>query len=310
MNLPEELQFIRNGFLPQKTTDARLDGKVCVISGTTSGVGYEAAKQLAAGRAHLVMICRNEEKAHIVKKDLEHNFNAQVDCFIADYKRLSEIRWVGKEISKKYPKIYALINNAGVFNKSRHLTPDGNEEVFAVIHLASFLLTSLLIPNLKDGSPSRIIDISSEAHRFGGLNIKDLNWKKRPYVGLWAYGAAKIAQILTMQKMALQLNGSGVTVNAMHPGAVRTNIGMNNNIFYRFYSRYILYWFLKEPKTSGESIYYLTAAPEMEAVTGKFFNQTIEEKPAWYTVRPNLKQKVWEMSENLIQSIYEGDEDV
>jgi retinol dehydrogenase 13 len=310
MKLPEELQFMQNGFLPQKTSKARLDGKVCVISGTTSGVGYEAAKQLAAGGAHLVMICRNEEKALKVKNELENTFNARVDFFIADYKILSEVRRAGEDISKQYPKIHALINNAGVFNKSRHLTPDGNEEVFGVIHLASFLLTSLLIPNLKDGAPSRIIDISSEAHRFGGLNIRDLNWKKRPYVGLWAYGAAKIAQILTMQEMAEQLEGSGVTVNAMHPGAVRTNIGMNNNIFYRFYSQYILRWFLKEAKSSGESIYYLTAAPEIESVTGKFFNQTIEEKPAWYTIRPNLKQKVWDLSETLIHSINEGDKNV
>lgn len=310
MNLPEELQFIQNGFLPQKTTDARLDGKVCVISGTTSGIGYEAAKQLAAGGAHLIMICRNEEKAQTVKKVLEHEYNAQVEFFIADYKRLSEVRRVGEEISKNYPKIYALINNAGIFNKSHHLTPDGNEEVFGVIHLASFLLTSLLLKNLKNGSPSRIIDINSEAHRFGGLNINDLNWSKRPYIGLLAYGAAKIAQIHTMQEMAERLEGSGVTVNAMHPGAVLTNIGMNNNIFYRMYSRFILRWFLKDPTISGKAIYYLTAARKMETVTGKFFNQTIEEKPAWYTVKPSLRQKVWELSENLIQPINEGGYDV
>jgi retinol dehydrogenase-13 len=276
MRLPVELQFIQNSFMPQKTTTARLDGKVCVISGTTSGVGYEAAKQLAHGGAHLVMICRNKEKAIKVQEELKRGFGAQVDIFLADFKKLYDVRIVADKISSKYPRIHILINNAGVFNKRRQLTPDGNEMVFGIIHLASFLLTNLLIENLKKGAPARVIDINSEAHRFGGLNIHDLDWSKRPYIGLWAYGAAKIAQLHTALKLSEQLKYSGVTVNAMHPGAVRTNIGMNNNIFYRLYSRFILRWFLKDPAISGKSIYYLAATPELENVTGKFFNQTIE----------------------------------
>ena len=161
-------------------------------------------------------------------------------------------------------------------------------------------MTKILLPNLKSGSPSRVIDINSEAHRFGGLNIRDLTWAKRPYIGLRGYGAAKTAQLLTILEYAMRFDDSGVTFNAMHPGAVRTEIGMNNGLLYRLYNRYILHWFLKDPVLSGEAIYYLAAAPELDRISGKFFNQTIEEKPAPYTINPELSEKIWTISEELI----------
>jgi NAD(P)-dependent dehydrogenase (short-subunit alcohol dehydrogenase family) len=305
MRLPEELQFIQNSMMPQKSTSARIDGKICVVTGATSGVGYVAAKHLAQGGAHIVIVCRNAAKACRVQDDLADQYGAKVDFFIADFDRLSEVSRTAKEIAAKYPKIHVLINNAGLFNKRRHLTPDGNEEVFQVIHLASFLISKILLPNLQAGTPSRVIDINSEAHRFGGLNIHDLNWAKRPYIGLRGYGAAKIAQLLTMQEFARKLDGSGVTVNAMHPGAVRSEIGMNNGLLYRLYSKYILRLFLEDPSISGEAIYYLAAAPEMGGVSGRFFNQTIEEKPASYVVNQALGEKIWEISENLIAPFLE-----
>jgi NAD(P)-dependent dehydrogenase (short-subunit alcohol dehydrogenase family) len=276
-----------------------------VVTGATSGVGYVAAKHLAQGGAHIVIVCRNAAKACRVQDDLADQYGAKVDFFIADFDRLSEVSRTAKEIAAKYPKIHVLINNAGLFNKRRRLTPDGNEEVFQVIHLASFLISKILLPNLQAGTPSRVIDINSEAHRFGGLNIHDLNWAKRPYIGLRGYGAAKIAQLLTMQEFARKLDGSGVTVNAMHPGAVRSEIGMNNGLLYRLYSKYILRLFLEDPSISGEAIYYLAAAPEMGGVSGRFFNQTIEEKPASYVVNQALGEKIWEISENLIAPFLE-----
>jgi retinol dehydrogenase-13 len=299
MKFPEELQFIPNSVAAQKSTKARLDGKVSVITGATSGIGLEVAKRLAVGGAKVVMVCRNKEKALKVQSELAQNYGAKTEIILADFEKLSEVRRAAEEISVKYPEINVLINNAGVFNKRRRLTADGNEVVFQVIHLASFLFTRLLIDNLKAGAPSRIIEVNSEAHRFGGLNIKDLNWKKRLYIGLRGYGAAKIAQLLAALEMAEQLKGSGVTINAMHPGAVRTNIGMNNNLLYRIYNKYILRWFLRDLSMAGEALYYLAAAPELETVSGKFFNRTIEEKPAAYVLDLELGKKVWEISEQL-----------
>jgi NAD(P)-dependent dehydrogenase (short-subunit alcohol dehydrogenase family) len=167
------------------------------------------------------------------------------------------------------------------------------------------LLTQLLKENLIQGAPARVLYISSEGHRFGGFSLKDPDWHKRPYIGLLAYGAAKIAQIHTALVLAGQLQQRGVSVNLMHPGAVRTNIGMNNNFLYRFYSCYILRWFLKDPSISADAIYYLVADPAMENVTGKYFNLTVEEKPAWYAVRAEQREAAWTLSMDLIRPYLE-----
>ena len=305
MKLPEELQFIQNSMLAQKSTTARMDGKICVITGTTSGIGFEAAKQLSQGGAHLVMVCRNEEKAKDVQKLLSADFGGKADIFIADFQRLSEVKQAALAIRSRYPQIHVLINNAGVFNKRRRYTPDGNEMTLGIVHLASLLLTLLLTENLQNGAPSRVLFVNSEAHRFGGFSLKDLNWRKRPYIGMLAYGAAKIAQIQTALELSDRLEDSGVMVNLMHPGAVKTNIGMNNGLFYRLYNHYILRLFLKDPVQSAKAIYFLAADPSLKMVTGKYFNQTIEEKPAWYSVRADRRKAVWRESEALIKPYLE-----
>jgi retinol dehydrogenase 13 len=144
MKLPEELQFIANARKIQKTTDARMDGRICVITGATSGVGYHAAKRLAQGGATNIIVCRNREKAVRVKQELENAYGTRIDVFQADFSRLVEVRKTAELILETYPHIDVLINNAGIHNTHRVLTDDGIEEVFAVNHVASFLFTRLL----------------------------------------------------------------------------------------------------------------------------------------------------------------------
>ncbi len=299
MKLPEELQFIENARLPQKTTDARLDGRLVVLTGATSGVGYQAARHLAQGGAQLALVCRSAAKAASVQAELQRDTTAQVDVVIADFANLSEVRQAAQTILARYPRIDVLINNAGLHNTHRQLTQDGIEMVFCVNHLASFLLTRLLLPRLLASAPARIIQVNSQGHRFGGLDLDDLNWEKRHYKGLQSYGASKVAQLLTVWEMADELAGSGVTINAMHPGEVRTNIGMQNERLYRWYKRYVLWWMLKQPDISGEALYYLAAAPEMQSVSGRFFNQTIDEKPAAHALDRALGKRVWHISQEL-----------
>jgi NAD(P)-dependent dehydrogenase (short-subunit alcohol dehydrogenase family) len=181
----------------------------------------------------------------------------------------------------------------------RTVTESGVETVFCVNHLASFLLTRLLLNRLIESAPARIIQVNSQGHRFGGLDLDDLKWEKRRYKGLQGYGASKTAQLLTVWELADRLRGSGVTINAMHPGEVRTNIGMNNGFLYRWYQRYLLWWVLKDPVISGNAIYYLAAAPEMANVSGRYFNQTIDEKPAHHARDRSLGKRVWMISEEL-----------
>ena len=302
MKLPEELQFIANARMVQKTTQARMDERLCIITGATSGVGYQAAKHLAQGGANLVLVCRNAEKAGWTQSELQQNYGVEVDVVLADFAQLNEVRGAAEKILSKYPRIDVLINNAGLHNTHRVLTQEGIEQVFSVNHLASFLFTRLLLKRMIESAPSRIIQVNSQGHRFGGLKLDDINWEKRRYRGLKAYGASKVAQLLTVWEMAEKLAGTGVTINAMHPGEVRTNIGMNNEWLYRWHKRHILWWALKEPGISGEAIYYLAAAPEMKDVSGKFFNQTIEEKPAAHALDQALGKRVWQISEELTRS--------
>lgn len=299
MRVPEELQFIVNARLPQKTTDARLDGRVCVITGATSGVGYQAARRLAQGGAHLAIVCRNAHKSELVKNELEENFHTSVDIVLADFSRLAEVRKTAETLLARYPRIDVLVNNTGIHNTHRRLTEDGIEMVFAVNHVASYLLTRLLLPRMLESAPARILQVNSQGHRFGGLELEDLNWEKRRYKGLQGYGASKVAQLLTVWEFADRLKGSGVTINAVHPGEVKTNIGMNNELLYRLYKQAIIARFLKNPVISGNAIYYLAAAPEMAEVSGVFFNQTIPEKPTPQALDRELGRRVWQVSEQL-----------
>ena len=298
---PPELDFIRAGRLPQKVSTTPMDGKICVITGTTSGVGYQAAIRLAKAGAKIVTIVRSKEKAEKLCAEIRDLSAYEPDYFIADFSNLSEVRKATESILEKYPHIDVLVNNAGVHITTRQLTVDGYETAFAVNHLASFLVTSLLLKRMVESAPSRIIQVNSEGHRFNGLKIDDLNWEKRKYGGYGGYGASKTAQLMTVWELNDLLQGKGVTINAMHPGAVKSNIGTNNGTLYNLFSKYLIQPTLKKPEISGDAIYYLASSPEMEGVSGKFYNLTNEEIPAPHALNRELGKQIFQRSKELVQ---------
>ncbi len=297
--LPDELMFIANRQAIQKTTTTSMAGKVCVVSGSTSGVGLEAVKRLARGNAHIAMLCRNAEKAESIREQLLAQSPVQIDIVTADFSDLEQVRRAAATLLSNYPRIDVLINSAGLFSTARTLTSGGFETVFCVNHLAPFLLTHLLLERLRQSAPARIIQVNSEGHRFGGLDLADLNWAHRRYNGYRSYGASKIAQLLTTWEFADRLEGTGVTINAMHPGDVRTNIGNNNGPLYRWFQRIFIGPMLKDPAISGEALYYLAAAPEMAAVSGRFFHLTVDEIPAAHARDRQRGRQVWDVSMQL-----------
>lgn len=288
--------FIANRRAVQHTTEASMAGKVCVVSGSTSGVGLQAVKYLARGGAQIVMLCRNEEKAAAIRSDIQAQQDVRIDIVRADFSILEEVRQAADILLRDYPRIDVLINSAGLHDTTRVLTPEGFEMVFCVNHLAPFLLTTLLLDRMKESAPARIIQVNSEGHRFGGLDLSDLSWERRRYRGLKGYGASKVAQLLTTWEFADRLQGSGVTINAMHPGDVKTNIGNNNGPLYRWYLHHILWYTLKDAHISGEALYYLSAAPELAQVSGRFFHLTIDEKPAVHALDRATGRKIWDES--------------
>lgn len=292
----EDLAFIKNNRAVQHKTSEPMTGKVCVVSGATSGVGLEAVKQLAKGGAHIVMVCRNIKKAEQVKALLLKDYPIEVDIVLADFSDLAQVRNAAMIIAKKYLVIDLLLNSAGLHSTKRYLTKDGNELVFQANHIAPFLLTMLLLDSVKRSKQGRIIQVNSEGHRFGGLKLSDLTWEKRHYMGLRAYGASKTAQLMTVIYLADLLKHTPVTVNAMHPGAVRTNIGSNNGWLYRIWLRRVIWHTLKDPGISGDALYYLSAAPELAKISGRYFNLTIDEKPMPHALDEEMGKKVWKKS--------------
>ncbi len=298
--LPEQLRFIQNRRAVQKRSSDSMRGRVCVVTGATSGVGLQASMRLAAGGGRLVLVCRDVAKGEALLASIQALYKVEVDLVQADLSDLAQVREAAAAILHLCPRIDILINSAGLHSTTRKLTKEGFELVFCVNHLAPFLLTSLLLDRLKASAPSRIIQVNSEGHRFGGLDLEDLDWRRRRYTGLKGYGASKVAQLLTTWEFADRLEGSGVTINAMHPGDVRTNIGSNNGPLYRLLSRAFIWPFLKDPAISGEALYYLSASPELAGVSGRYFHLTIDEKPEARSLDRAMGARVWETSRKLV----------
>jgi len=289
-------QLRANSRAEQRQSEIRLDGERCVITGCTSGVGWATVKRLAAYGARIVMINRDRERSDRACEHLRIEFGTDCDFLLADFADLAQVRAAADALIASYDRIDLLINNVGMHSTTLTRTPDGRETVFCVNHLASFALTWKLLNVLRGSAPARIIQVNSQGHRFGGLDVDDLDWKRRHYTGLRGYGAAKTAQLLTVWEFSDRLRGSGVTINAMHPGAVRSNIGSNNGPVYRWYKDKVLSRSLDDPAISGRAIHYLATAPELETVSVRYFNLTHPEKPAPHALDRDVGRVVWEGS--------------
>ncbi len=291
--------MLRNQRAPHHRTTASLAGQTVVIAGSTSGVGLAAAREVVRFGGRLVLLARNEAKGRAVQAQLERDFGAQASLFLADFAQLAEVHRVARELLDSVERIDVLINSAGLHSTRRIHTADGHELAFCVNHLAPFVLTQRLVPRLREGGAGRIIQVNSQGHRFGGLNVADLAWRRRFYTGLRAYGASKTAQLLSVWEFADRLAGSGVTINAMHPGEVRTAIGSNNGPLYRWYQRRVLGRWLRDVRISGESLHYLAAAPELAGVSGRYFNRTHPERPAPHALDRAVGRRLWEETSRL-----------
>jgi NAD(P)-dependent dehydrogenase (short-subunit alcohol dehydrogenase family) len=290
--------MIRNNRRDPKICTDDFRDKLVVISGATSGIGYLTARKFASHGARLICINRNEEKSAALKAEIQEEFGVICEYFISDLGNLQEVHLVAEKLRKIDIPIEVLIHNAGVYLTRRELTPEGFDKVFVVQHLSSFLLNILLAGKLKSQDRARIILVNSEGYRFAawGLKLDDLNWEKRRYSGLKSYGSAKLAQLLSMMVFDEYFSQSGVTINAMHPGAVRSETGKDNGAFYRWVKRHFYDRMLRPTEIASESIYYLGVSREMENISGKFFNLTTEEEPAPTAQDKEPAYKLWEKS--------------
>src|SRR5438445_675566 len=201
-----------------------MKGRVCMITGANSGIGKATALELAGMGATCVIVARNQQKGETAMSEItKQTGNDSIELLLADLSSLQSVRELAQQFQAKYPKLHVLINNAGLFNQRRHVTPDGYEATFAINYLAPFLLTNLLLDELRSSTPSRIVNVSSVGHYNGHINFDDINMEKN-YGGWKAYQQSKLALVLFTRELARKLEGTGVTVNSVHPGTVATNI--------------------------------------------------------------------------------------
>jgi NAD(P)-dependent dehydrogenase (short-subunit alcohol dehydrogenase family) len=290
--------MIKNNRLDPKICIEDFNKKLVIITGATSGIGYFTARKYASQGANLLCINRNQKKSEALQHEIESEYGVKCDYKIADLSNLQDIHHVAEELSKLNTPIDVLIHNAGIYLTKRDLTPDGIEKVFVIQYLSTFIINFILMDKLKSQEKARIIMVNSEGHRFAawGLKLDDLNWEKRRYSGLKSYGSAKIAQLLSMIVFEEHFQMTGVSINAMHPGAVKTETGQENGPVYRWFKRNFIDKTLKSPEISAEALYYLGVSKEVEAISGKFFNLTTEEEPAPPALDKEVAYELWEKS--------------
>src|SRR5881628_3159607 len=246
--------------------------KVVMVTGANSGIGKSASLALAEKGATVVMVARNKERGDAARSEtIRESQNNSVDLLIADLSSLESVRKLAAESHKKYSKLHVLINNAGLFNQRRKVTTDGYENTFATNYLAPFLLTNLQLDLLKASAPSRIINVSSVGHYNGHINFDDLNLEKE-YGGWKAYGQSKLALVLFTHELAKKLQGTGITVNSVHPGTVATNI-WTRPLGPAGFIMALPKLFMASPEEGAKTIVYLASSNEAEGLNGEYLEK-------------------------------------
>ena len=278
---------------------ASMVGNTCLITGGSDGIGFAAALELARMGATVVIAGRNAEKTEGAAASIRRDTgNPSVSFLLADLSSQREVRRLASEVIDRLPRLDVLLNNAGAIFLSHRNSADGIEMTFALNHLGYFLLTTLLLDLLKASAPARIVNVSSSSHyAAGNFRLEDLprTGNGRSYQ---AYGRSKLCNVLFTYELARRLEGSGVTVNALHPGLVRTSIARNNGILGRIANLFIGVRGVAASR-GAETLVYLASSSDVEAVTGKFFVDCRAVPSSELSYDAGLASDLWVLSERL-----------
>lgn len=276
-----------------------LDGKTILVTGASSGIGLEACVELARLGAEVVMVARTSERgAPALAEVRSRSGSAKVSLLACDFGSLAQIRRLAADYRARYARLDVLINNAGAVSDRRQLTEDGIEQTFAVNHLGYFLLTSLLLDLLRASAPARIVNVSSTGHYRGDLDFGDLQYT-RGYSIMKAYRRSKLANVMFTLDLSRRLAGTGVTVNALHPGVVATQIWSKAPRW----ARPILALARLGMVTSeegGQRLVYLASSPAVEGKSGGYYEKDRARAPASRAVDERAQAQLWTVSEALV----------
>ena len=278
--------------------DKPIEGSVCMVTGATSGIGNATARRLAQQGATVVVVGRNMEKSAATVRQIERQTgNSSVEFMLADLSSQHDIRQLAEGFKRRYRRLDVLVNNAGAMMFSRQESVDGIEMTLALNHLSYFLLTNLLLETLKSGAPSRIINVSSSAHHRAEIDFEDLQNLKR-YGGFQTYARSKLENLLFTYELAERLEGTGVTVNALHPGLVATNLMANNGAIGRV-MKVLLGLRGMSVEEGAQTSIYLASSPEVEGITGQYFvkQKAVQSSQASYD--KSTASRLWRVSAEL-----------
>jgi NAD(P)-dependent dehydrogenase (short-subunit alcohol dehydrogenase family) len=284
---------------PTGETAQDMRGRVCLITGATSGIGLVTARELARKGATVVMVARDAQRAEDHVQRIRHETgNPQVNFLVADLSSLASVRRLAADVQASYPALHVLVNNAGALFVRRANTIDGYEMTFALDHLSPFLLTNLLLSTLTASAPARVVTVSSGAHQDAQIDFDDLMYERRRYRPLGAYGQAKLANIMFTYELARRLEGTGVTANALHPGFVASNFARNNGPLYGV-GMMLLSPLAISPERGAETSIYLASSPDVASVTGKYFAKSRPIASNAASFDQAAQRRLWEVSEQL-----------
>ena len=277
-------------------------GKIVVVTGANSGIGKETALELAKQGATIVMVCRNQARGAAAMAEIKRESgNANIHLMLCDLASQQSIRNFASQFKAQYDRLDVLVNNAGIMNSTRQETADGIEMTFAVNHLGYYLPTMELLDLLKASAPARIVNVASAAHSVGIFDFDDYQ-RTQKYSAFQVYGETKMANILFTRELARQLDGSGVTVNAVHPGFVHTNFSTNNGILYKVGMAIVGRLFARRVSHGAETSIYLASSPEVKGVTGEYFADKEITKTHPFADDVAAQKRLWELSEQLTAS--------
>lgn len=280
--------FAHGEFSPEKEVTA-------LVTGGTSGIGLETARQLARMGARVVIVGRDGARtARVVESLRQTTGNRGIEMLLADLSSQEEIRRLAVHVREVCPRLTVLINNAGGMFSQRSVTSEGFERTWALNHLAYVLLTTEVLDLLKANAPSRIVNVASDMHRQGVIRFDDLHGEQR-YGCLSAYQQSKLANVLFTRALARRLGGSGVTVNALHPGAVATGMGRDMTGLLWLVNRMLQFFFIS-PRKGATTPVYLAMSPEVDGVSGKYFVKCREVPATPAADDRNLQERLWEVS--------------
>lgn len=277
-----------------------MNGKICMVTGATDGIGKQTVKVLLEMGAQVIGVGRNPQKIEKTRQELTQKTGKDTLEFLqADFADPEQTRQLAAQFQAKYDRLHVLVNNAGLMAWSWQETEMGLEKMFAVNHLGYFLLTWLLLDTLKASAPARIVNVASDAHEGVALNFDDLQ-SKEDFGAMKVYGRSKLANIYFTYELAKRLQGSGVTVNALHPGFVATNIGADNVPVIGGLLKKVINVSAKRVEKGAQTSIYLASSPDVEGVTGKYFVDCQAVPSSAVSYDEAAAQQLWAVSAQLV----------